>query len=80
MRNESLDTLGKIQDAFFNADRKILRRLAEDYLNPLKIQIFVVGDRLIKVKNDHGDQVTLEQALMELAESLGLPYRELALR
>jgi predicted Zn-dependent peptidase len=80
MRNESLDTLGKIQDAFFSADRKILRRLAEDYLNPLKIQIFVVGDKLIKYKNDHGAEVTLEQALMELAESLGLPYREIALR
>ena len=80
MRNEPLDTLGKIQDAFFHADRNTLRRLAENYLNPLKIQIFVVADKLITAKNDRGDKVTLEQALMELAASIGLPYREIALR
>jgi predicted Zn-dependent peptidase len=80
MRNEPLDTLDKIQDAFFKADGDELRRLAEAYLAPRKIQIFVVGDKLINVRNDRGEMVTLEKALMELAESLGLPYREIELR
>jgi len=80
MRNEPLDTLGKIQDAFFTAGRDDLRRLAQEYLVPRKIQIFVVADKMIKVKNDSGDEITLEMQLMQLAESLGLPYREIALR
>jgi predicted Zn-dependent peptidase len=80
MRNEPLDTLGKIQDAFFNADRDDLRRLAREYLDPQKIQIVVVADKLINVNNAGGDEMTLEKQLMQLAESLGLPYREIALR
>lgn len=80
MRNEPLDTLEKIQDAYFEADRNDLRRLAEKYLDPAKIQIFVVADKYIKVKNERGEELTLEKALMDLAGSLGLPYRELALR
>ncbi len=80
LRDEPLDTLDKIQDAFFTADRDDLRRLAREYLDPRKIQIFVVGDKLIKVNNRSGDELTLENELMQLAESLGLPYREIALR
>ena len=80
MRNEPLDTLSKIQDAFFKADREDLRRLAREYLDPQKIQIFVVADKLIKVNRDSDDELTLEKHLMQLAESLGLPYREIELR
>ena len=80
MRNEPLDTLDKIQDAFFNVGREDLGRLAWQYLDPAKIQIFVVGDKLTQVKNDQGDDATLEETLAELAESLGLPYREIELR
>jgi zinc protease len=80
MRNEPLDTLEKIQDAFVNVSREDLGRLARQYLDPSKIQIFVVGDKLIKVKNDQGAETTLEATLMDLAESLGLPYREIELR
>ncbi|UCD81540.1 MAG: insulinase family protein [Desulfobacterales bacterium] len=80
MRNEPLDTLDKIQDAFFQADRGDLRRLAEAYLDPQKIQIFVVGDKLIKVKDERGHEKTLEKALIDLAGLLGLPYREIELR
>jgi len=80
MRQEPLDTLGKIQDAFFNADRDDLRRLAREYLDPQKIQIIVVADKMINVNNESGDELTLEKHLMQLAESLGLPYREIALR
>jgi predicted Zn-dependent peptidase len=80
MRNEPLDTLEKIQDAFFNVSREDLLRLAKQYLDPTKIQIYVVGDKQIKIKNDQGDEATLENTLMALAESLGLPYREIELR
>jgi len=80
LRNEPLDTLGKIQDAFFTANRDDLRRLAREYLDPQKIQIFVVADKHIKVNNQRGDESTLENQLMQLAESLGLPYREIVLR
>ena len=80
MRNEPLDTLARIQDAFFNVSREDLLRLARQYLDPGKIQIFVVGDKLTKVRNSRGDEMTLEANLVELAESLGLPYREIELR
>jgi predicted Zn-dependent peptidase len=80
LRKEPLDTLEKIQDAYFEAGRGDLRRLAEEYLDPHKIQIFVVADKNIKVKNEHGDEITLEMALMDLAASRGLPYREIPLR
>lgn len=36
--------------------------------------------KLIKVNNQRGDESTLENQLMQLAESLGLPYREIVLR
>ncbi len=80
LRNEPLDTLEKIQDAFFNVSQEDLGRLARKYLDPGKIQIFVVGDKLINIKNDNGDEATLEETLVDLAESLGLPYREIELR
>jgi len=80
MRNEPLDTLEKIQDAFFSAEKEDLRRLAAEYLDPENIQIFVVGDKNIKVKGNRGNETTLEDMLMDLAESLGLPYVELELR
>lgn len=80
LRNEPLDTLGKIQDAFFNVNREDLRRLARQYLDPAQIQIFVVGDKQIKVSGDQGVESTLEETLMDLAGSLGLPYQEIELR
>jgi zinc protease len=80
MRNEPLDTLEKIQDAFFSAENKDLRRLAAEYLDSTKIQIFLVGDKNIKVKSNRGNESTLEDIYMDLADSLGLPYVELELR
>jgi predicted Zn-dependent peptidase len=80
MRNEPLDTLEKIQNAFFSADKEDMRRLAQKYLDPRKIQIFVVGDKLIKVKNHQGSESTLEDTLKAMADSLQLPYREIGLR
>ena len=80
MRREPLDTLEKIQNAFFQADRDELRLLAQQYLDPQKVQIFVVADKNIKVKNSRGEETTLEQALTDLAASRGLAYREIELR
>jgi predicted Zn-dependent peptidase len=80
MRNEPLDTLDKIQDAFFSAKKEDLRRLATEYLNPDNIQIFIVADKNIKVKGSQGNEATLEDMLMDLADSLGLPFVELELR
>jgi predicted Zn-dependent peptidase len=80
MRDEPLNTLEKIQEAYFSADREDLRRLAVKYLDPHEMQIFVVGDKLIKVRNQQDDESTLEDALKVLADSLGLPFREIALR
>jgi predicted Zn-dependent peptidase len=80
LRSEPLDTLEKIQDAFFSANQEDLRRLAAEYLAADKIQIFLVGDKTIKVKGSAGNGSTLEDMLRDLADSLGLPYVELELR
>ena len=80
LRNEPLDTLGRIQDAYFSAAAEELRVLARRYLDPQKLQIFIVADKNTKVSTTGGDELTLEQDLMQLADSLGLPYREIALR
>ena len=80
MRREPLDTLDKIQDAFFSADREELRKLAEELLSSPKIQIFVVGDKSIPVNIEGGQTQTLEQNLMDVAQKIGLPYKEVELR
>ena len=80
MRQEPLDTLEKIQDAFFNANKENLERLAAEYLNPENIQIFLVGDKNIRIKNNGTKASTLEDGLKEFADSLGLPFVELELR
>ncbi len=80
LRGEPLDTLEAIQDAFFSSKKEDLRRLAAEYLDPDKIQIFLVGDKNIKVKGKQGRESTLEDMLRDLAESLGLPFVELELR
>ncbi len=80
LRNEPLDTLDKIQEAFFSASRPELQRLAIEYLDPAKLQVFVVADKLIEVDDGHGNQETLEANLKKLARKRGLPFRELPLR
>jgi predicted Zn-dependent peptidase len=78
--NEPLDTLERIQEAFFQASRSDLRQLAQKVLDPTKIQIFVVADKMTTVKTVAGNESTLEQNLIALADSLGLPYKEISLR
>ena len=78
--NPGLDTLEKIQDAYLSATRGELKGLAESFLNPSKVQIFVVGDKTTTVRTDKGDAVTLEEALKRLSSDLRLPFREIPLR
>ena len=80
MRSEPLDTLEKIQDAFFSAKKENLRHLAAQYLDPDNLQIFLVGDKNIKVKGNGSKESTLGDMLMDLADALGLPFVELELR
>jgi predicted Zn-dependent peptidase len=80
LRNEPLDTLERIQDAYMSATKDELQRLATDLLDPEKIQIFVVADKSIKVQSADGQQTTLEDDLKVLAGKLNLPFHELALR
>ena len=80
VRGEPLDTLERIQDALMTASREELNVLAHKYLDPAKLQIFVVADKNRSVKNSQGSEVTLEKDLRELASRLDLPYREIELR
>jgi predicted Zn-dependent peptidase len=80
MRGEPLNTLERIQDAYLSATREDLRDLAARLLNPSKIQVFIVADKMIPVKSKDGAELTLEEDLKALAKNLGLPYREIELR
>lgn len=80
MRGEPLDTLEKIQDAFMGATREELRNLADRLLDNRELQVFVVGDKTTSVKRDGEADITLQEDLKSLAEKLGLPFREMALR
>jgi len=80
MRGEPLNTLERIQHAYLSATREHLRDLAVRFLDPSKIQIFIVADKTIPIKRKDGAELTLEQDLKALAKNLGLPYREIELR
>ncbi len=80
LRKEPLDTLERIQDAFMRATKEDLRRLAIELFDLQKIQIFVVGDKNIKLPSQSGQEITLEADLMALAKKYNLPYQEIKLR
>jgi predicted Zn-dependent peptidase len=80
IRNEPLDTLERIQDAYISATKEDLERLARQLLNPGELQIVVVGDKETRVRTENGKEITLEEDLMSYANELGLPYREIPLR
>jgi len=80
MRGEPLDTLGIIQDAFMEADREELKLLGCKLLDKKVLQVFVVGDKTTGVKRKGESPTTLEKDLKSLAQDLGLPFREMALR
>jgi hypothetical protein len=80
MRGEPLDTLDRIQDAYIDASNSELEDLARRYLDPGRIQVFVVADKTIPVSRNHNGVQTLEEDLARLAAQLDLPYREVELR
>jgi predicted Zn-dependent peptidase len=80
LRDEPLDTLERIQDAYMDATQKELRKLAAELLDPQKIQIFVVADKNIKVQSQSGKEITLEEDLKAIAQKLDLPFQEIMLR
>jgi predicted Zn-dependent peptidase len=80
MRGEPLNTLEMIQEAYINASKGELELLATKFLDPEKLQIFVVGDKTTRVQREDGTEVTLEEDIKTLAKRLDLPYREIELR
>jgi predicted Zn-dependent peptidase len=80
LRQEPLDTLGRIQESYFTASGEDLKDLAKELLDPRNIQIHVVADKTTPVATTDGRAVTLEDALQAMAQTLGLPYREIELR
>jgi len=80
MRGEPLNTLERIQDAYLSATEEDLRDLAIRFLDPSKIQVFVVADKTMPLRSKDGAELTLEEDLKALAKNLGLPYREIELR
>jgi zinc protease len=80
MRKEPLDTLSRIQDAFMTASREELEILVRKFLDPKKLQVFVVGDMKTRVKDVDGTEVTLENEMKTVAKTLGMPYKKIELR
>jgi len=80
MRQEPLDTLERIQEAYISATQEELRSIAQKLLDPKIIQIHVVADKTIPIQKADGLNVTLEQDLRNMAQTLGLPFREIELR
>ncbi len=80
LRQEPLDTLERIQDAYISATTEDLHRLARQLLDPQKIQIVVVADKNISVPSPDGRQSTLEEELKRLARDRDLPFQEIQLR
>jgi predicted Zn-dependent peptidase len=80
MREEPLDTLGRIQDSYVAATGEELQGLALQLLDPREIQIHVVADKTIPVKQPDGTTRSLEEDLKATARALGIPFREIELR
>lgn len=80
LRGEPLDTLERVQEAFLLAKKEELEGLARTFLDPRKIQIFVVADKETVVRKEDGTTMNLPGALRSVAGTLGLPYKEIPLR
>ena len=80
LRNEPLNTLEKIQDAYMKTSRSEVLAIAREHLNPKQLQIFVVADKTIPVQRTNVGITTLGEDLKVLADRLGLPFQEIALR
>ena len=80
LRNEPLNTLDIIQDAYLATSRKTVSSLARKHLSPDRLQIFVVADMSTPVRRTDARIRTLGEDLKKMAERLGLPLEEIALR
>lgn len=80
MRQEPLDTLHRIQDAYFTSTGEELEQIARRLLDPRKIQIVVVADKTTPVVQGGGRTISLEEDLKATAQKLGVPFQEIALR
>lgn len=80
LRGEPLDTLDRIQEQFIAATPKDMQRLAQTWLDPAKLQIVVVADKTISVKDENGTVTTLEETLKRTAQKLNLAFKKVALR
>jgi predicted Zn-dependent peptidase len=80
LRGEPLDTLSRIQDAFFTSRPDELQHLARRWLDPRKIQLVVVADKTIPVSKADGQTIRLEDDLKVLSQALGLSFEEIPLR
>ena len=80
LRGESLNTLDLIQEQYITATPDDMARLANEWLDPAKLQIVVVADKSISVQNEKGALIILEEALKDAARNLNLTYKEVALR
>jgi predicted Zn-dependent peptidase len=80
LRGEPLDTLERIQEAYLEAGKEELQRLAKTYLDSRKLQIFVVGDRATVLNRSSTEGMGMDEGLKSLAGKLDLPYSELPLR
>ncbi|MCJ7596625.1 MAG: insulinase family protein, partial [Desulfobacterales bacterium] len=80
LRNEPLDTLERIQEAFLSAKREELEGLARNFLDSQKLQIIVVGDMSASVKSNKATVISLGEELKALGERLGLSSFEVPLR
>jgi zinc protease len=80
MREEPLDTLERIQEAYLTAEAHQLEALARRFLNPEHLQVIVVADKATPVIREDGQSVSLEEDLKAVARALGLPFQEIPLR
>jgi zinc protease len=80
LRKEPLNTLDKIQESYMSVTKAELDALAKKFLDTSKLQIIVVGDKTTRVKGDNGTEISLEDDLRGLAQSLGIPFQEIPLR
>jgi predicted Zn-dependent peptidase len=80
MRGEPLNTLDRIQEYYMDADHKELENLAKTFLDPKRLQIFIVADKTLTVKRNDGQEVSLEEDLKTASKELGFPFTEIPLR
>jgi zinc protease len=80
MRGEPLNTLDNIQAAYMGAAPKELESLGKTFLDPKRLQIFIVADKTSPVKKNDGQKISLEEDLKAASKQFGLPFTEIPLR